>query len=106
MRMKQRFEGGDRKEGERDAKDYYVAVAGEQLPHSWVVVSKLGTGVYSSVFRCKRYEKDLGRDIFCAVKIIRKLPMMKTVAIKEIEMYKVMARDGPEVDPFGAHFVM
>eukprot|EP00392_Amoebophrya_sp_AT5.2_P005595 g5604.t1 len=113
--MKQKFEQerDDHKEsanqqgGNRDAKDYYQCAEGEELGDErerFVCISKLGVGVYSSVFKCRIKGRRGGP--YVAVKIIRRLPMMTTVANKEIEMYVRMAREGPKVDAFGSQYLM
>ncbi|CAD7953872.1 unnamed protein product [Amoebophrya sp. A120] len=110
-----------------DKQEYYKCQVGEKLGDNgeFEAVEQLGTGVYSSVFKCKKVGRDRHRNNrdnyrgnnrryddweddrdFVAVKIIRNVRAMQNQAMREIERMMRMSSEGPRVDRFGSQFLM
>jgi hypothetical protein len=56
--------------GEKDGKNYYQCAVGEVLGSGYKCKSKLGTGVYSSVWQCEKYDPEEKREVGVAVKLV------------------------------------
>jgi len=77
---------------ETDSEGYCEIPIGTILNGRYQIGNKLGTGVFSKVFKAK----DIQEEKECAIKIIRNNEMMKRNGTKEIEILQLLSKNDLE----------
>lgn len=101
---KKKERGGSAPMGGTDQNEYYSASTGELFgpDRAYRMEATIGKGVFSVVLQCKGAKDN--KDY--AMKFIRANTMMRRAAEKEVEIYRRLAKQGPQEDAEGARYLI
>ena len=83
---------GKRTEGFTDGNGVYQVVFGDQLAYRYEPIELLGKGTFGHVYKCFDYK----REIYVALKILRKNPKVRRQGENEIKYLEMMNKEDPD----------